>query len=50
MENRIEIPFKVLPKHIAFILDGNGRWAKSKGLIRTMGHEKGVKTLKNITK
>ncbi len=50
MENRIEIPFKVLPKHIAFILDGNGRWAKSKGLIRTMGHAKGVKTLKNITK
>ena len=39
-----------LPKHIAFILDGNGRWAIKHGFIRTIGHEKGVKTLKNITK
>lgn len=42
--------FKILPQHIAFILDGNGRWAKAKGLIRTMGHEKGIKTLSNIVK
>lgn len=42
--------FQNLPKHIAFILDGNGRWAKKRGFVRTIGHEKGVKTLKNITK
>lgn len=39
---------KPLPKHVAFILDGNGRWAKSKGLPRTLGHEKGAKTLQEI--
>ncbi len=35
----------VLPKHIAIIMDGNGRWAKSRGLARTKGHEAGVKQL-----
>ena len=44
-----EISKKELPIHIAFILDGNGRWATSKGLPRTMGHQKGAKTLKEIT-
>ena len=28
-----------LPKHIAIIMDGNGRWAKNKGLLRAVGHE-----------
>ena len=37
-----------LPVHIAIIMDGNGRWAKSKGQIRTMGHKAGVETLKKI--
>lgn len=37
-----------IPNHIAIIMDGNGRWAKSKGLIRTQGHKKGVDTLKSI--
>ena len=45
MENRV---FEKLPKHIAFILDGNGRWAQKLGLKRTSGHIKGVKTLKSI--
>lgn len=31
-----------LPKHIAVIMDGNGRWAKRQGLMRTLGHENGV--------
>lgn len=31
-----------LPRHIAVIMDGNGRWAKKKGFIRTVGHENGV--------
>ncbi len=36
-----------MPNHIAVIMDGNGRWAKSKGLPRTMGHTAGVEALKN---
>lgn len=39
-----------LPVHLAIIMDGNGRWAQGKGLIRTAGHKAGVKTLKNILK
>jgi undecaprenyl diphosphate synthase len=35
-----------LPKHIAIIMDGNGRWAKQKGLLRTLGHENGTKSVK----
>ena len=38
-----------LPSHIAIIMDGNGRWAKEKGLNRTAGHEEGAKTVRNIT-
>lgn len=38
-----------LPKHIAIIMDGNGRWAKEKGLKRTAGHEEGAKTVRDIT-
>jgi len=36
-------------KHLAIIMDGNGRWAKQRGLIRTKGHEKGADTIRNIT-
>lgn len=32
----------VIPKHVALILDGNGRWAKKRGLPRTMGHSRAV--------
>lgn len=35
-----------LPQHVAVIMDGNGRWAKSKGLPRTAGHKKGADALK----
>lgn len=35
-----------LPQHIGIIMDGNGRWATGKGLIRTSGHKAGVNTLK----
>ena len=38
-----------LPKHIAIIMDGNGRWAKERGLKRTAGHEEGAKVVRNIT-
>jgi undecaprenyl diphosphate synthase len=37
-----------LPKHVAVIMDGNGRWAKSRGLPRIMGHRRGVDTLKDL--
>jgi undecaprenyl diphosphate synthase len=37
-----------LPKHLAIIMDGNGRWAKQKGFLRTLGHESGTKSVKKI--
>jgi undecaprenyl diphosphate synthase len=37
-----------LPKHLAIIMDGNGRWAKQKGLLRSLGHENGTKSVKKI--
>ena len=39
-----------LPRHVAIIMDGNGRWANCRGLLRSAGHTAGVKTLKNILK
>lgn len=41
--------FDVLPEHIAFIMDGNGRWAKQRGLERSEGHKQGAKTFRRIT-
>ena len=38
----------VLPRHIAFIMDGNGRWAKKRGLPRTAGHREGAKALRRL--
>lgn len=38
-----------MPKHIAIIMDGNGRWAKGKGKFRIFGHKNGVGTVKTIT-
>ncbi len=35
-----------LPKHLAIIMDGNGRWAKQKGLLRAFGHENGTKSVR----
>ena len=37
-----------VPNHVAIILDGNGRWAKAKGLPRTAGHVQGAKTVEDI--
>lgn len=39
-----------LPQHIAIIMDGNGRWAKRRGLPRIMGHRAGMKSVKEIVK
>jgi undecaprenyl diphosphate synthase len=38
-----------IPSHIAIIMDGNGRWAKKRGLPRVAGHREGMKTVKEIT-
>ncbi len=40
----------VIPQHVGIIMDGNGRWAKKRGLPRSVGHTYGAKTFKNITR
>lgn len=42
------VDFEHLPKHIAIIMDGNGRWAKKRGLPRTAGHAAGAETFRTI--
>ena len=42
-----ELP-EVLPQHVGIIMDGNGRWAKKRGLPRPMGHIEGARTFKKI--
>ncbi|GAA4937827.1 isoprenyl transferase [Algibacter agarivorans] len=46
MDLKDSIHIKSLPKHIAIIMDGNGRWAKQKGMLRAFGHENGTKSVK----
>jgi len=41
---------KGIPHHIAIIMDGNGRWAKARGLARTRGHAEGVESVRTITR
>ena len=43
-----EIEKQQVPKHIAIIMDGNGRWAKQRGLPRTAGHKAGAETFRRI--
>lgn len=40
----------ILPEHIGIIMDGNGRWAKKRGLPRSIGHREGAKTFRKITR
>ena len=47
--NKIEIDTHNIPRHIAIIMDGNGRWANAKGLPRIAGHREGVRTVRKIT-
>lgn len=49
-KNEIQLDPNNIPKHIAFIIDGNGRWAKQRGLSRSMGHKAGTKTLEKAIK
>ncbi len=46
MNLKEHIQAKTLPKHIAIIMDGNGRWAKQKGMLRAFGHENGTKAVR----
>jgi len=46
----MKIDKQKLPKHVAIIMDGNGRWATRKGLPRSFGHKQGVSVLKKILK
>lgn len=43
------IDFNNLPKHIAVIMDGNGRWAKKKGALRIFGHRNAVQAVRDVT-
>lgn len=49
MSHNKDIELKPVPTHVAIIMDGNGRWAKSHGLERTVGHVEGVNTVHRIT-
>ena len=46
LESRVNEGY--MPKHIAIIMDGNGRWAAKRGMPRTYGHKKGSENLKNV--
>lgn len=48
MSQKDKIKMQYLPKHIAIIMDGNGRWAKEKGEDRLFGHLNGVESVRNI--
>ena len=43
-----ELDMNNIPAHIAFIMDGNGRWAKKRMMPRTYGHNEGTKTIRKI--
>lgn len=44
-----EIKNDIIPKHVAIIMDGNGRWAQEKGLDRSAGHAEGVEAIRRVT-
>src|SRR3954451_15027159 len=43
-----DIPRELVPRHVAIVMDGNGRWAKQRGLPRTAGHERGEHALFDV--
>jgi undecaprenyl diphosphate synthase len=49
MSTEIALDKNRIPKHIAVIMDGNGRWAKNQGKFRIFGHQHGVQSVKDIT-
>lgn len=49
-DDTIEVDYNNLPTHIGIIMDGNGRWARKRGLPRSAGHREGAKTLEKLTR
>lgn len=47
-KDKIQVNFQQLPRHVAIIMDGNGRWAKRRGLPRTAGHAAGAENFRTI--
>jgi len=48
MNLKDQIDMAKLPSHVAIIMDGNGRWAKQKGMLRIFGHENGTKSVREV--
>ena len=48
MALQTSIDSKNIPQHLAIIMDGNGRWAKKQGLLRTLGHQKGSSSVREV--
>lgn len=48
MNLKDQIDIQKLPTHLAIIMDGNGRWAKQKGMLRVFGHENGTKSVREV--
>jgi undecaprenyl diphosphate synthase len=46
----VEGPLRVVPRHVAIIMDGNGRWAQKRGLPRTAGHEAGAESVREVVR
>ncbi len=44
------LDIRILPKHVGIIMDGNGRWAKKRGLPRVAGHKEGAKTVRMVVR
>lgn len=49
MSYREQLDLERIPRHVAIIMDGNGRWAAARGLDRSLGHQQGVETVREIT-
>lgn len=49
LETKANIDPHRIPRHVAIIMDGNGRWAKARGEQRSIGHENGVTTVRRVT-
>lgn len=47
--NEQQLDMNRIPRHVAIIMDGNGRWAKERGLKRSAGHQAGIETVRRIT-
>src|SRR5688572_24384906 len=47
-ENPLNIPLEKIPRHVAMIMDGNGRWALQRGLPRLAGHKAGTENLRRV--